>query len=223
MSNTETKKTTLEEAIAEWNNLKIERCEMPFDCGGDSMNDYHFEFYNDKDTQVESELIDSYFESQIWKEVNFYEASDGHYIGENGVVTITLNEEGNEFEYSKSAQSEWNETYSDDVWVKLTDKEVEFVNKYVLNIMGGEDSGSSATINYKADFIMTDEEEKIDKKLAQKVYDEACDFDLPNAEGEASDWFNFNTNEDNEEIEIEDNKLKVSVSRSYYVYRDSED
>ena len=223
MAHKEVKKISIEEAITEWNKLKIERCEMNFDCGGDSMNDYNFEFYDEGENTIESDLLENYFEQEIWNEVNFYEASDGHYIGENGIVTITLNDEGEGFDYSKQATSEWNEQFSGELLVKLTDEQAEFINKYVLNIMGGEDSGSKAQINYKGDFIMTDNDERIERELADLIYDEAIDLGIEEAEGEPSDWFNFNTNEDNEELVIENSMLKVSVTRTYYVYRDSED
>jgi hypothetical protein len=219
----EVKKIPIAEAITEWNKLKIVRCDMTFDCGGDSMNDYNFEFFDEGENTIDSILLENYFEQEIWNEVTFYEASDGHYIGENGVVTITLNEEGEGFDYSKSAQSEWNEQFSGELLVKLTDEQAEFINKYVLNIMGGEDSGSKAIINYKGDFILTDNDERIEGELADLIYDEAIDLEIDEAEGEPSDWFNFNTNEDNEELVIEDSMLKVKVTRTYYVYKDSED
>lgn len=220
MAQKEVKKIPIEVAIKEWKDKGISECRMNFDCGGDSMNDYNFEF----DGKItESDLLSDYFEQEIWKEVTFYEASDGHYIGENGVVTITLNEEEEGFDYSKSATAEFNEQFSGELLVKLTDEQAEFIKKYVLNIMGGEDSGSEAQINYKGDFIMTDNDERIENELANLIFDEANDFDIENAEGEPSDWFNFNTNEDNEELVIEDNFLKVNVNRTYYVYRDSDD
>jgi hypothetical protein len=187
------------------------------------MNDYNFEFFDEGENTIDSILLENYFDQEIWNEVTFYEASDGHYIGENGVVTITLNEEGEGFDYSKSAQSEWNEQFSGELLVKLTDEQAEFINKYVLNIMGGEDSGSKAIINYKGDFILTDNDERIEGELADLIYDEAIDLEIDEAEGEPSDWFNFNTNEDNEELVIEDSMLKVKVTRTYYVYKDSED
>jgi hypothetical protein len=89
--------------------------------------------------------------------------------------------------------------------------------------MGGEDSGSKAIINYKGDFILTDNDERIEGELADLIYDEAIDLGIEEAEGEPSDWFNFNTNEEGEELVIEDSMLKVKVTRTYYVYRDSED
>jgi hypothetical protein len=216
-------KIPIAEAITEWNKRKIDKCEMTFDCGGDSMNDYKFEFFDEGENTIDSILLETYFEQEIWNEVTFYEASDGHYIGENGIVTITLNDEGEGFDYSKSAQSEWNEQFSGELLVKLTDEQAEFINKYVLNIMGGEDSGSKAIINYKGDFILTDNDERIEGELADLIYDEAIDLGIEEAEGEPSDWFNFNTNEEGEELVIEDSMLKVKVTRTYYVYRDSED
>ena len=89
------------EAIALWKELGITSATMEFSCGGDSMNDYHFNFYNSENKQVENGELDSFFDDEVFREVEFYVNSDGHYIGEFGSVEITLDEDDEEKENPK--------------------------------------------------------------------------------------------------------------------------
>ena len=80
--------------------------------------------------------IELYFEDEVFRNVEFYENSDGHYLGEFGEVTITLNENENQFDYSKSSTSEYSEPYTDNVRVKITKDEAKFIKDYVnLNLI----------------------------------------------------------------------------------------
>ena len=81
------------EMIELWKKLDIQRCEMEFSCGGDSMNETDFKFFNSQNKQVDGEELEGYFENEVYNEVEFYEVSDGHYMGEFGQVEITLEEE----------------------------------------------------------------------------------------------------------------------------------
>ena len=109
---------TEQDAVQEWKRLGITSCTMQFSCGGDSMNDYSFEFCKDGVGKVESEELKDFFDNEVFKKVEFYENSDGHYIGEAGSVEIELNGTGEEddehfFSYSKTSQSEWNESFTE--------------------------------------------------------------------------------------------------------------
>jgi len=66
------------EAIKLWKELNIDRCEMEFSCGGDSMNETEYTLYDKEDNEVESEELADYFENEVYKNVEFYEVSDGH-------------------------------------------------------------------------------------------------------------------------------------------------
>jgi len=215
-----------------WKQLGITSCTMDFSCGGDSMNDYSFTFYTKNKskkkgapavTEIECPELETYFDNQIWKEVEFYEASDGHYIGESGSVEILLDESDEEepvFTYSKSSQAEWNERAINVIGITLTKKEVDFINNYVLNINGGE--SASAVVNYKKDFIMTDELETIKSGIETKIDDEARDY-TPDVTGELDDWYSFTTNGERlEELTIKGNELQLEISNSYTYYGDSE-
>jgi hypothetical protein len=217
-----TKTKTMEKEIVKiWKENNISRINFNFSCGGDSMNDTDIEIFDKEGELVEIQELVNYFDDEVYKKVEFYVNSDGHYMGESGCVEITLCEDDEEpyFNYSKDAQSEWNEHFTGQAIVTLTDEETAFVSEFVDNINGG---GDGFTINYKKDFIVTDRQEKLVAELEIKIDKVAYDFEPEDAQGEASDWITYTTNEDGEELTLEGNELTLSVSREYYVYSDSE-
>jgi hypothetical protein len=211
------------EAIALWKELGITTADMEFSCGGDSMNDYHFTFYNSENKEVQSGELESFFDDDVFKRVEFYVNSDGHYIGESGNVSIELSEdeENPDFVYYKNAQAEWSESFTDEVAVELTEKEVEFVRSKVLNLVGSQDGDA---INYKGDCILNNEEEQISDTISQKISEVAANHEFENAEGEEEEWFQYNTDEVDSDVlpKIVGNTLFVSVTRQFLVYTDSE-
>ena len=211
------------EAIALWNELGITTANMEFSCGGDSMNDYHFTFYNSENQEVQSGELESFFDDMVFKRVDFYVNSDGHYIGESGNVSIELNEDEEEpdFVYYKNAQAEWSESFTNEVGVELTEKEVEFVRSKVLNLVGSQDGDA---INYKGDCILNNEEEQISDTISQKISDVVMNHEFENAEGEEEEWFQYNTDEVDSDVlpKIVGNTLFVSLTKQFLVYTDSE-
>ena len=207
------------EIVNLWKELNIDHVNFNFSCGGDSMNDTDIEIFDKEGELVENQELVNYFDRVVYNRVDFYVNSDGHYIGESGTVEITLNEDEDDFYYSKNAQSEWSEHFTGQTIVTLTDEETAFVSEFVDNINGG---GDGFAINYKKDFIVTDSQEKLVAELEEKINKVAYDFEPENAQGEASDWITYTTNEDNEELTLEGNELTLSVSREYYVYTESE-
>ena len=207
------------EMIELWKKLDIQRCEMEFSCGGDSMNETDFTFYDSQDKQVDADELESYFEGEVYNQVEFYEVSDGHYMGEFGQVIITLEDDDDEpfFQYDKQSQSEWEEREIEVMKYDLTDSEVKFLTEKVDSIVGGEDGQA---INYKTDCVLSDEEEELSEKLLQDIADAANEYDFQDADGEPQDWFTFSTDTGEGEIEIIDNKLSVEVQRSFYQLKD---
>jgi hypothetical protein len=209
------------EMIELWKKLDITQCTMEFNCGGDSMNETDFKFYNSKNKEVDGEELEGYFENEVYNEVEFYEVSDGHYMGEFGQVVITLEEEDGEepyFSYDKQSQSEWEEREVEVMKYDLTDSEVKFLIEKIDSVVGGEDGQA---INYKTDCVLSDEEEELSEKLMNEIYDAAYDYEFENASGEPQDWFTFTTRIDDEDgITIEGNKLSVEVSRTFYSLRE---
>lgn len=212
------------EMIKLWQDNNVEKCVMNFSCGGDSMNDTEFNLYDKDDNVIQCQELTGYFENQVYNEVNFYEASDGHYQGEYGTVTITLEDDGDGelyFGYDKQSNSEWSEQFTENVDVELTDEEVEFVKTKVLNIVGGDDGG---VINYKEDCILTDEEEKVGEEMLVRLSTIADEHEFKNEEGEPENWWNFRTgeSEENNSIRLSGNTLTLSVSRTFLVIKEEE-
>jgi hypothetical protein len=218
--------------IVLWKQLGITSCTMEFSCGGDSMNDYSFTFFkpNEKKgknqpavVEVECPELWNYFDNEVFRNVEFYEASDGHYQGESGSVEITLEEDEEEstFVYSKSSQSEWSERTTNVIGITLTKNEIDFINNYVLNINGGD---NDVVVNFKKDFIMTDDDEELLTDLKDRVDKETRDYTPEEIDGELDDWYSFTTNGDEQdEITIDENgSLQVEVSNSYTSYRDDD-
>lgn len=204
------------EIIKLWKELGVDYVNFEFSCGGDSMNDTSIQIYDDKGSEIDCGEIRDYIDDVIYRKVDFYEASDGHYMGEAGNVEIRLSADEEELEYSKSSQSEWCERITSNLEIELEEKEVQFIKNKVLNINGGE---GDYTINYKQDCILTDEEEEIVNSIEEKVENGCRDFS-PDTLNDCTDWYAFTTNEQGDEIEFNDNALIVRIENEYYEYRD---
>jgi hypothetical protein len=215
------------EIIECWKKLKVRVCKMTFSCGGDSMNDYQFVFENDKDKTIKPKKtnqdrlnkLETYFDREVFEAVNFYEASDGHYIGESGVVIIEL--DGDEFVYSKSSTSEFDETLSDVVEIKLNQKQINFIEKNVLSFSG--DEYDNTEFIFKRDFILTDDDEKLLEELGKLISSVAGEHEFISAEGEPNDWFSYASSDNDilvEDLKIEDDSLYFIVNRSHSIFRE---
>jgi len=209
----------MQEIIKIWKEKNIDHINFNFSCGGDSMNDTSIEIFDKEGELVQDSELETYFDNQTYNNVEFYVNSDGHYQGEFGVVEITLNDDEDDFEYSKSSSSEWNESCVNEVEIELTDEEAQFVADYVLNINGGEDDIQT---NYKKDFILTNEQEETLKELEEKISEFARDYVPKDIEGELSDWHSYTTNEEGEELKLVGNMLTLNVTKSSYVIKEDE-
>ena len=209
---------TKEEAIALWNNKGIVRAEMEFYCGGDEMGDYSFTYFNDDDELVECDELYPFFDDDVFKRVEFYVNSDGHYIGESGNVHITLddleldNVEIN-FYYDKSSESEWNESLTNTLSVTLNEEQINYVKEFVSSFNGGSDESSN--FNYSKDFIMTDEHERIEKEIGDILDTITSEYE-PDTENEVGEWFNY---QNEEPMFDDDNTLLVEMNNETTIYK----
>jgi len=206
------------EAIKLWKELNIDRCEMEFSCGGDSMNETEYTLYDKEDNEVESEELADYFENEVYKEVEFYEVSDGHYMGEYGKVEITLEEDDDEpyFSYDKQAIAEWEESFTDTMYVELSDKESDVLKK-VSNVNGGI-WDNEPNINYQDDCVITDEESQTLKELLDRIENLSNEFEVEGRGEESEESRSFES-----DIELEEGKLLVRVSARFYFTEESND
>ena len=214
---------TLEQAIAEWKELNIDYCEIEFNCGGDSMNDTEVHFYSNMKliTNVSQELSD-YFEDEMYKHCEFYVNSDGHYIGESGTVTIKFVDEDEDelyFTYSKTSTAEYSENFNIDVKIDLTQEQADYLNANVSNIFGSE--SDIIRFIYKRDFILTDNDEKIEKDL-KNLIENTAEKTYPDVVGELQEWYRFSTDEDEGIVIGDDNILNVVVNRSVITYSEAD-
>jgi hypothetical protein len=211
----------MENIIKRWKELNLENAVLEFYCGGDSMGDTTWYLKNKEGVNVNDEEIESWLNDEVYNQVEFYVNSDGHYQGEAGTVTVELETNGDDedFTFSKSSQTEWSESVENDVFIELTNDEVDFINKNVSNINGSNDS--NLVFNYKSDFIMTDKLEEVSNGLSKKIDDAVMDY-RPNIddESELQDWYSFTTNDEGEELTIVDNELKIRVVNNVTEFRD---
>ena len=204
-------KNVIGEIIQEWKKLNVYQGRFEFSCGGDSMNETELTFYDNDDKPIsKTQVLNDYFEDEIYKKVEFYEASDGHYIGEMGTVYITLNDDEDDFEYEKSSTSEWSESYTEEVQIELTDEEKKFIEEYVDDFEG--DNGT-INFNYTKDFVLTNEKEELVSNLENKITNTCDEYEFDESDGEQQDEIRY---ESNGEVTIVDNKLSVFATRWFY-------
>jgi len=211
-----------EQAIALWNDKGIVRAEMEFYCGGDEMGEYAFVYFNADDEVVDCNELDIFFDKDVLDRVDFYVNSDGHYMGESGSVHITidnleLDDEEIDFDYIKSAESEWNETITNTLEVKLNEEQINYLKEFVRSIVGGSDEFTQ--FNYSKDFIMTDEHERIEKEIGEIINDITSEYE-PNTDNEVQDWFNY---ESEEPMFNDENELLIEINNETTMFTASED
>lgn len=210
---------TNEQAIKRWKELNIESCNMEFSCGGDSMNDWNFTFTDKENNDIEDRELKDFFDDEVFKRVEFYVNSDGHYIGESGTVVITFEDDDEPFfNYCKGSTSEWNESIADVISIELTPEQIAYIEKNVNNINGSE---NEVVINYKRDFILTDSDIELEESIKDNIKDYTNGYQPEIEDGELSDWFTFTTDIDNNANPIiKDNQLQVSIDKSFTQYRE---
>lgn len=206
----------MQEAIKLWKECKVQSATFNFNCGGDSMNDTSWDIVAKKNKKKVGEL-ESLLDDLVYKEVEFYEASDGHYQGEFGTVEVELDEDGDGdnavLYFNKYSTSEYQESFSEEIRVEINETEKRLFTDYIENFQGGRDD--TAVINYKMDCILTEEEERVIYGLIDRVNLIAEDVEIttddydPDINNGGDDWYRF------EMSEIEENELVVSVEKSY--------
>ena len=212
----------LEDAIKLWKELGIEQVDFNFYCGGDSMGETELCLQNENGENIESEELKEFFDDAVYNNVEFYVNSDGHYQGESGNVIITLNDEEDDFYYSKNAQSEWSESHDSIVNFELPQNMIDFIKENVSNINGGNDGG--CVINFKKDLILSDKDEELISEIEETITELTSSFSPPDLSEDVDEWYIFTTNgEDDSELIINDNELRVTITNNYTVFRDSED
>jgi len=202
----------MEKLIEEWKEKGVDRAEFEFSCGGDSMNDTSLVFFDKESKEIimsaeSKETLDD----DIYKEVEFYENSDGHYQGEHGTVLVEFNVEENEFNYSKSATEEWSESFTDIIELEITPELHKFCKEYVLEISGESDY---LYIEYAKDFYINSEKLKMLIDIKEIINEALGDHEPEDkSAGELEEYVsmsNFKT--------IDNNKIKFNYDYRKTVY-----
>jgi len=215
--------------IDKWKEANIHHAVFQFSCGGDSMNETSLTFHNEDGDLISEGVseLESYFNDEVYRQVNFYEASDGHYMGESGNVAIELDDDA--FVYSKSSQSEWCERITQTFDCPLTQDEFDLFDKYIANMRYVSWDGRG--VDYKTDFILTNEFEAKIQALHEKFYDLAENKVEYEGGGDVNeDGYEYSTTDfDNEDQTPEFlmidgvHHIKVHCTIEVYEYRDDED
>jgi hypothetical protein len=211
-----TQTVELEESLKLWKKSMIDHCIMDFSCGGDSMNEFTFVFYDENKNVLRSEdieTIDKFFEEEVFDKVDFYVNSDGHYLGEFGTVHIELNNDGDDFEYSKDSSSEYSESVTENFTFQLTDDEYDLLSEKISDFNGDT---SGLVVNYNLDCIITDKEINTMSDFENKILNFVVDVEFEHGFSEAQEESeNF---ECNVQDGLNENKtIELVISRSYYV------
>lgn len=202
----------MEELIKEWLEKGVDRAEFEFSCGGDSMNDTNLVFFDKENNEITmSNESKETLDNDIYNNVEFYVNSDGHYQGEHGTVLIEFNAEDNEFNYIKSATSEWSESFSDTIEIEVTPELHKFCKEYIYEISGEHDY---LDIEYAKDFYINSEKLKMLEDI-QEIINEAVDDHEPEdkSAGELEDYVSMS-----EFVTIDNNKIKFNYDYRKTVY-----
>ena len=211
----------MEELIKKWKEYNIDRAKFEFTCGGDSMNNTELVFYDKDNNKVEVDF-NSEIENEIYDNITFYDASDGHYQGEAGTVTVTLvEEEGEEpcFQFDKDAQSEYSESYTDRIQIEFSKEQYDYLEKHVEDIKDNY-SIDAIVFLYKIDFFVSPEKELIEKSIMEIIKQTCDDHEYEysgNGELEDSDYYDVNNIEF-----LGDNKINLDLNYRVTEYATSD-
>ena len=221
---------SLKEMIALWKQLNISDCVMDFDCGNDEMRNYTFTFWRENENGRRERFtegvdpLEEYFDDAVFKNVDFYVASDGHYQGEDGTVTITLDDdvEGEEdFVYEKQSRSEYYELQEEEVEVEELTEEQKQLLIDKIEYMGSGHQGNLT--RYSKDCFLSDEEEEmIDEiwDLFDRTAEDYDDYDLKSQydEVDANDTIQWEF--DIREHFRSDGTIYLKVEREFTCYKE---
>lgn len=124
----------MEEIISKWKALNVASATVEYDCGGDSMENIEIEVCDKEGNSVEAPELDSMLEDEMYRQVQFYEVSDGYYQGESGTVTITLEGDGEDetLVFEKDAEYEYSEESTHDTEYTAECEEVKLLEFITL-------------------------------------------------------------------------------------------
>jgi hypothetical protein len=199
--------------IDEWLENKISKAEFEFSCGGDSMNDTQIYLYDEEGKTLKNDNIEYFIEDEVYGRIRFYDASDGHYLGEFGKVFIVLNENKTDFIFEKIASQEYNEQKSVTTVINLTDLEKSFLSENIKLITGTSETvieNSLTNLIWKKDKILTKNDEDIINSIFNKFLNKLNIFPIYLEDNESLDGLVRG------EGELSDNELEIKLEYNIY-------
>lgn len=205
---------TTTQAIQKWKDSKLTTVLYNFYCGGDSMGDSYFE-----DTFEDIEL-ERYLEHNIYLNITFYKDSDGFYMGEFGIISITINKEADDFCYEKKAKLEYNDEIEDPVIIQLSSEAIAYIKANVTMISEG--GGDLLRFTYTDNFVKTCDYQFLENYIVDNIY-HAIDKHVPDQGKYIGELL------DNDEyyyriestIECFDDYIKIMVKFRFQYYEES--
>jgi hypothetical protein len=103
-----------------WQRYGIESIYCKFYCGGDSMSDIEYSVNlasgEEPGIDIWTYIDEDYLENLVYKHIEFYVNSDGHFLGESGTVVIRLVKADDNYvlDFVKHSESEYESAFSAD-------------------------------------------------------------------------------------------------------------
>jgi hypothetical protein len=172
-----------------FNQYGVDKVEVLFDCGGDSMNSIEVLYYDEEDNKISlpSDVyvqLSDQLESKMYDVVEFYEVGDGIYQGESGIVEIFF--DADELKFKKSSTQHFEEPVraTIDITEKLNSEQIDFLKSKVSNFNYDGMSNNDDLWNYKTDLILSEYERTIQKDLSKIIDDIIQEQPTPELEGD---------------------------------------
>jgi hypothetical protein len=189
-----------------WLELKVDHILIEYSCGSDETLLEGTMIYDQSGSQIYSNDLSDFFEEEVFKKVDFVDATDKYYLGESGTVKITMiedggrywedNEEGEEIEiltyefiYNKKGEEKYLHKIQNKLFIPLEESTINLINDKVSNIYG---SHLTVIVNLKNDTILTEEENILLEKLKLEL-DKLCKEFKPQSDKDIIDWYDFGT------------------------------
>ena len=204
-----------------WKKLNVDEAKFTFSAGGDSMNDTEMALYNEGGERIHDTELEDLLSEEVYNQVNFYEVSDGHYLGEHGEVIIGMDDDGETLYFNKSSRSEYEETATNAEEVKVEDWVKESILAKIDSISGTPyDSVTMWEVNYKGDCIFTDKDEEALSVFIDAIKTQLLNHDFDIEQGYGDD---IELHDEGLSFEYESNdKLECNFQTRYFITQDSE-
>ena len=87
-----------------WLELKVDYILIEFSCGSDETLLEGTMIHDQSGSQIYSNDLSNFFEEEVFKKVDFVDATDNYYLGESGTVKITMVESGYSLDYNEEGE-----------------------------------------------------------------------------------------------------------------------